>query len=517
MLPRGVGSISGLTSWTRYDELFGTAPGLGQGPRNIAYSFNADSMTTTVAPQLVPSENAIRTLAADPAFRLSAGNLVSTANSRIVTAPLILQYGLTRWLTIGAVVPLVETRSTTYGQLNPKLCGKPPANAPSTPPPCLFGFGANVGPNPGLTNPDLRSSEAQLVASFRAAATALQARLTQCQTNPTSDCSSLLSDPSAVTALIQTTSTTATAIETLYGGDPSHPGQLFVPLAGSTTESAIEARINGLVTQYQTFLPSAVISGTVAGAGGPGARNEMQQMLAIVGRDSLQLVDRSSIGDVSVGATLQLFNTFHDSTKTGPQARVSVHGEYRFATGEPANRNLLFDIGTGYGQPGVEVGGAADVLFGGHLSATVLGSYTAQLGTIDVARVPTPASLLFPLTPAIPGTYSAGNVLSLSVLPRWRFAGYFVLNGEYMLTNVGADNYVPVTTVASNLPLGNAAATTQALGFGFSYSTTGIANPVPRTMPFEVSFSHLETLTGTGGPIPKTFRDQITLRVFVGR
>ncbi len=498
VLPRGVGSLRVLTSWTRYDELLGTAPGLSLGPRNIGYSLNADSVTTAVAPQLTTSENAIRTLSADPAFRLTAGQLFTAANSRVVTAPLILEYGLTRWLTIGAVVPLVETRTTVFSQLNPQL-----------------GF-ANVGPNPGRTNAQARESEASLVSSFRAAATALQQQLAQCQANPTPDCATLLAQQATATALIQTTGATADAIETLYGGDPTHPGQLFVPLSGSAVQNTINARINGLLAQYQTLLPSAVISGTVAPAGGPGARAEMQQMLAAIGHDSLQGIDRTSIGDVSVGATLQLFNSFHDSTKTGPQARMSVHGEYRFATGEPADRNKYFDIGTGYGQPGIEVGAAVDAVFG-RLSATVLGSYTAQLSDIQVSRVPNPASLLLPLVNTVPGTYSAGNVISLSVIPRWRVAGFFTVNAEYTLTNVGADNYSAVSALAVPGIPGNAASTTQAVGFGFSYATIGISNAVPRRLPYEMTFSHLETLTGTGGPTPKTFRDQIMLRVFVGR
>jgi hypothetical protein len=500
VLPRGIGSVRVLTSWTRYDELFGTAPGLAGGPRNLAYSLNTDSVTVAVAPQLTAAENAIRTLSADPAFRLTAGNLVAATNSRVVTAPVILEYGLTKWLTLGAVVPLVETRSTVYAQLNPKL--NPLVGA------------ANVGPNPGITNPDLRSSEAALIASFRSASTALQQQLTQCQSNPTPDCASLLAQQSAAVALINTTGTTASAIETLYGGDPSHPGQLFVPIAGSTAENVIEGRIASLIAQYQSLLPSAVFSGTIAGAGGPGARNEMQELFAAVGRDTLHSTDRSGIGDISLGATIELLDTFHDSTRSGAQARVSLHGEYRLGTGEPANRNRMFDVGTGYGQPGVEVGLAADALFPRRLSATVLASYTAQLGTIAVSRIPAPASLLLPLTLPVSGTYSAGNVAALSIIPRWRVAGYFVLNGQYSLTNIGADNYSPAT--GGQIP-GNAAATTQAVGMGFSYSTVGISNPVPRQLPYEVTFSHLETLTGTGGPVAKTFRDQIMLKVYVGR
>jgi hypothetical protein len=498
VLPRGVGDARVLSAWTRYDELFGTAPGLTGFPRNIAYSLNTDSLTSARAPQLAPSEAAIRALSADPTFRLTAGKLVAAANSRIVTAPLILEYGLLKHLTIDAVIPLVETRSTVFQQLNPKLGA------------------ANVGPNPSLTSSQLRDSEGSLVASFRAAALALAQRLAQCQATPTADCATLLAQQSAVQTLIQSTGTTATAIETLYGGDASHPGQAFVPLSGSPIQNSIQARIVGLITQYQTLLPTVTISGTVAGAGGPGARIDMQQLLANVGRDSLASVSRTSIGDVSVGATLQLFNTFRD-TMAGRQARLAVHGGFRFGTGEPADRNKLFDVATGYGQPGIEVGAASDLTFNRHVSATVLASYTAQLGTINVARVPAPANLLLPLTDPVPGTYTAGNVASISIIPRWRLAGYFVIDGQYTLTNIGADQYVPVTTVASNASLGNAAATTQAVGFGFSYSTTGISNPAPRRLPYEVSFSHLETLTGTGGPVPKAFRDQVMLRVYFGR
>src|SRR6476659_5350993 len=58
VLPRGVGDARLLSAWTRYDELFGTAPGLTGFPRNIAYSLNTDSLTTVRAPSLAPTETA---------------------------------------------------------------------------------------------------------------------------------------------------------------------------------------------------------------------------------------------------------------------------------------------------------------------------------------------------------------------------------------------------------------------------------------------------------------------------
>ena len=111
--------------------------------------------------------------------------------------------------------------------------------------------------------------------------------------------------------------------------------------------------------------------------------------------------------------------------------RFAVHGGYRFATGEPANRNLLFDIGTGYGQTGDRSSARRPTCCSEATCRRPSSRRTRRSSArSDVARVPKPASLLYRSRSAIPGTYSAGNVLSLSVIPRWRFAGYFVLERQ---------------------------------------------------------------------------------------
>jgi hypothetical protein len=55
------------------------------------------------------------------------------------------------------------------------------------------------------------------------------------------------------------------------------------------------------------------------------------------------------------------------------------------------------------------------------------------------------------------------------------------------------------------------------VGIGFSYASVVSSDRGPGRIPFEVAFSHLETLSGSGGPVAKTFRDQIELRVYVLR
>jgi hypothetical protein len=507
VLPRHGFGVTLQSSWTRFDELLG---GKSSTPRNLGASFNTDSLGSMQIPALAASENAIRALSGTPAFQLTAGQLTTSANSRIVTAPVILQYGVTSRLTMGLVVPLVETRTTLVSRLNPH----PGA--------------ANVGPNPYLTGKNYGAPSA-LVQSFTAAAASLQALLSQCQQAPTTaGCSMVLSQ---APSLLTSSTAFSSALATLYGTDPATPGQAFVPLNSSNVQSAINKEIQGFRDSYQTLLNSDVIgAGTIAGAIGPAANGPLDTLLGRAGYDTLGIADHASVGDISIGATLQLVNTYGDSIAAAEGAtmfRFAVNGTARIGTGQPGNRNRLFDNATGYGQPGAVVGAAADILFHRRYSLSMVGSYTAQFGSVDVSRIPNFENDIFPLTGPVSGTYSAGNVVMLSLVPRIELSRYFSFNGQYQVIHVAQDTYTPGAIVndttgiafpaAFSSPPGLAAATAQQVGLGFAYSTVSSSDRGPGRIPFEVSFRHLETIAATGGPTPKTFQDQLTLKVFFGK
>ena len=510
--PRNAGRIRMLMSFTRWDDYLGDG-----GLRNIGSLLTTDSLGVARVPRLFANEADIRAASGIANFRLTAGNIVSIANSRIMTAPLILEYGLLSNVTLGVVVPLVETRTTLFAQLNPKV-----------------GI-ANVGPNPALFAGNAVTTNAALVQSLRDARTMLQTKLQGCITTPSgAGCATLLAQQATINQLFQNSDALATAVETLYGTDrTAHPGQPFVPFDSSVAQSAVRARVNGIATQYRTFLDSEVVRGQAVGAAGPGANAQLQSLLRAVGRDTLRSTDRASIGDVSVGLTWQVFNSypaFTDTTGGGFRARVALNGTYRFGTGQPANRNRMFDVATGYGQNGIEGNAAADIWFGNHLAATVLGSYTAQLGSINVNRVPSAGNIIFPLGPALRGTYSAGNVLQASLIPRLRLAGRLALTGQYSFVSVGADKYALAPLLNPDgtpfvgevegppvPPFGATATTYQQVGFGFTYSTASGRDRGPGGIPVEVSYNHLETLSATGNPAPKWWRDQVELRVFLGK
>ncbi len=476
----------------------------------LAAGLATDSLGTQQIPTLAPAEDAIRTLSASNGFRLTAGKLVATANARVVTSPLVAEYGVSDRLTIGLVVPLVQTRTTLFVALNPDT-GR-----------------ANVGPNPARFASDALSANASVVGQFRTAAATLQSRLTSCQANPTQpQCAPIVGHESAAQALIQSSNAFAGAIESLYGTSAATPGQLFVPLSGTAAQTAISARIAQFDTSYHAYLGASAISGTPAAAEGPAALRQLQQLVSGdelgIGRDTLSSTERTSIGDVSLAATYQLLNSFADSLAPR-RMRVVVNGAVRFATGQPPAPNRLFDIGTGAGQMGVDVGAAADVQLGRRFLLTGVGQYTVNLGSVDVARVANPANAPVPLTLSGSGTYSAGNVLSVLAIPRYRLAPELAINALYALRHTGADRFTTTTAFdlfpgpnVADAQRGAAGATEQQVGFGFSYSTVLEHDRAPGRLPLELSFLHIETIRASGGPVAKLFRDQVEARVYIAR
>ncbi len=83
-----------------------------QRQRTIAlgaeYSF--DSLGVAQLPALSGTQSAIASLTGSP-FHLTLGRTAAAADARISVTPINMEYGLTRRLTIGVMVPLVRTRT----------------------------------------------------------------------------------------------------------------------------------------------------------------------------------------------------------------------------------------------------------------------------------------------------------------------------------------------------------------------------------------------------------------------
>lgn len=526
-LPRGAVRLRATTSWARYDALFGTPGAPNNALRNLGWALNTDSLGPAQIPLLAGGEAAIRELTGESSFRLSAGQVLAAANARVVETPLILEYGISSRLTLGVVVPLVQARTTLEARLN-SIGTCPPAKLRT---PCPSGVQqvslANVGPNPSLTSPAALTNDSALVAQFRAAATALQGQLASCQANPLqAGCATLLARQSDAQALIQSSNSFAGALATLYGASSQSRGQPFVPLANGNEQSTINQRIADFNARYRDYFGDDRITGAVAAAGGLAAMRQLQALLtdSALARDTIGPTDRTGIGDVSVGATLQLANNFGDTSTAALgrlRYRLAVNGTFRVGTGEPAAPGRLYDIGTGTGQNGVIAGVAADVQTGRWIALTTIGSYTAQIGTVSVGARPAPLGDILPLVAPQRGTYTAGNVLSFAAVPRLRVTRYFTLDGVYVLQRQSAAAYTPASAQAADSTLAlfagatpYTATTAHQVGAGFSYSTVAAPDRAPGGIPAEVSFRHVETISGSGGPVAKISQDRIEVKLY---
>jgi len=489
-----------LISWTRYDALYGTPSG-GSTAVPLGSVFSDSAVGVASVPALAVTQSAVASLTSQP-FRLNAGLLQTSADARIATAPLVAEYGVTKRLTVGVMVPLVETRTTVLSRLNP-----------------LGATGANVGVNPARFGGAAAQQNAALIAGFTQAVSNLKGLIASCGAGSAdSRCAYVEANQATAQSLDQFATAFASGLATLYGSGAGS-GTYFVPLATSDAQTAITGKITDFAQQYQQFLGASnpLVATAPAGAAGAAALQQLQDSLLIGnGRDTVGTTSRTSIGDIEIAAAYQLLNTFSGDTNSargGLAYRLTLNGAYRIATGEPGAANRLFDIGTGYGQPGVRLGAATDLRFTGHFSVTGTGAYTIQLGSVNTARTANPGDALLPLAPAVPGSYSAGNDLTLHLVPRARLSGFWNFEGQYLLRRIGADRYTGAVTGAGSPGL--SAATEQDVGFGFSYSTVSSNARNTGRIPVEMSFTHLETIAGSGGPIPKSSRDQIALRVYL--
>lgn len=494
VLPKGTIMLRGLTAWTRFGSTYGGLDSTHEA-NSLDNAFQTDTLGVRQLPQLAPSEAALRTLTGNANLKLSVGSIISVADSRVVTVPIALEYGLTSRLTLGLMVPVLQTRTTLFVELNPQF-------GPNS---------SNVGPNPALfpQNTTALGQNQAVVASLDLSRQQLQTALQGCQTNPTAPVCSRQAEANQV---IATTTAFSDAIRTLYGTAIGQGGP-FVPRG--TTQTGIAARLVALNAQYVSLLGAGTyVNGAPAGAAASAANEQLQQ-LAIsppISLDSIGSPERISLGDIQLGAALNLFDSFRDTTRHTSAFRATLQGNVRFPTGGLGSASLPFDIGTGAGQTGVTGRAIIDARFG-RVVTTALGQYTAFLGSANVTRLPNTEYSLFPWIAPRLGAREAGNVIQAELTPRFMLTDYFTINGHYSFFHQGAASYT-ASDGAGLLPT-FAASTEQRLGIGFGYSMVGkIARGKASILPIELTFAHVETFYGSGGLTPKTFTDQIEARIY---
>ena len=498
-LPKGMLRFRALNVWTHFDNVFGGVDTTG-GARPLGTLFGAPELGVRELPSLQAAESALRTLTGNATLRLDLGRLVTTADSRVVTTPLSLEYGLTNHLTIGVTVPVVQTHSTVLIELNPLR--SPALRLPA---------GVNVGPNPAFLGlQSARDQNAALLAELRGAQADLAAFLAACSANPGS-CSPESVD--RATAARDRAAAYENAVSTLYG--TTTDGSRFVPLGTSPVAAAVAASLASLRDEVNAVLgASRYTFSAPTPANGPAAFRQLQDFAtdpAGIAFDSLGSPDRIGIGDVEVSMALQLFDGFRDTLRTGGmRARAAVRGVLRLGTGRPSDARVPFAIGTGTGQTSADVAGMLDLRLG-RVVASLAGQYTAYLASAEVERVPGDEFSIFPLGAPVRGSWRSGNAMQLEATPRILLTDYFAIHGLYVFRRQEGSSFTsPDVAVAPRFD----SSIEQRAGFGLGYSTLARYARGRTSVPIELFFSHMQTIAAHGGLTPQIRRAQIELRIY---
>ncbi len=510
-VPRGMARLRVVPSWSRFDTRFVGGSTDGSSTVPLAASIAAESLGVAQIPGLSASEAALRALTGDQGLRLSLGRSISTATSRIVTTAVVGELGLTRRVTIGAVLPIVQSRTELFVALNADDATR-----------------ANVGPNPARVGTASQTQAIALQTQLGSVRTTLQSRLTACDANPASDpnCPTILANRADVVSLLSETSAFGSAVASLFGASAGAPVQPFAPLTGTTAAAAIGNRLTTLRNRLRTYVGSAAdqITQAVPLAVGPAGFGNLQDLFTEgafgLSPDSLGPSYRFNVGDIELSAKMLVLEQGSWSAAPGApvpglRTRLSILGVVRLGTGTPTLERLphrYLEHGTGDGQTDIEGGAFVDLGVGRRLTLMAGARYTRQFGEIDAGRIPDESGVINPFTPLHEGTRRLGDIFIGEITPRYTLGRFLAVDAHYAAIVRGDDEYSP--TAEGEAPLRRGGFTEQRVGAAISYSTLrGARDRMPR-LPIEISIAHIETIAGSSAIVPRASREQVELRLY---
>ncbi|MEO5813670.1 MAG: hypothetical protein ABIT20_00130 [Gemmatimonadaceae bacterium] len=509
-VPKGVLRVKVTTVWTRFDERFTSS-----GRRPLSDDIATDSLGARQFPRLTPVEQGLQALTNDPLTRLSFGRLAARSDVRIVTTPFAFEYGVSRRLSIGVVVPVVQTRRNIQLRMNQDSLGR------------LDSTG-NVGWIPERLRQNAATVNQQVFAGFQNAADSLTKLLANCPANPNAaGCATVLANTADASSTRLAVQQFAAAVKAALGTDSA--SAYVAPRLNSVLATRIQDQRTLLNAKVQKYLGAGAGAATdVFSTASPFAyvdlqgRNGAQGLLQSPlggGFDSIQTTNTLRLNGFTIGAQYLLLDRFQLDTLPikGVQTRILVGGAFRYQPTFIDSTRKFGLVSDGDGS-GIEVRSAMDVI-SGRLGATIAGRFVKSLPrTMDGPVLGDPDA--FYLSPAFGSvTSTAGTVIGVDVTPRFLFGDWFALDGHYGYERRGATTYdvgASTETCAFCAPFSpnTSARSSQFVGVGLRYSTADAYLRGLAKTPIEVSFTHLEAISGDPG-VPKIRRDQIQLRLYL--
>lgn len=503
------------TTWNQWGSVFAT-DALGNTKRRpLLDALGTSSLGTTALPQLSGVEQAIRSLSGRTDFSLSLGTLEANGIVRQTVVPFAVDVGITRRVSIGIVVPYVESKQSTQLVLN------------------RLGTGATVGQNPTyatIGGSTARAANGLLLLQLSQARTQLLAEITRCVPTTALGCDAIRGNGAAAQLLVLQASATQRALATVYG-DSLRGGAPVVPINGSALQTTINTALGQLRTAFAGFgINSIAATSLPIGASvisGPGS------LAKIAGDSSYGLAysdlggkRRAGIGDVDLTASLLLYDTFAANQQTrllnrGRGVRSLLSGGWRFGTAGGRRVEDPFDVPIGDGANALLLRSTTDVMFNHRYWLSASLRVIHPLSDIVTVTLPLrPDSLVLAAFRRGTARRSLGQRAELELAPRLVLGDFFGVSAAYLYRHVSQDALAVLSGADASTPVGSSTAAPsrsfQAASIGLTYSSLSSYARGRSRYPVEVRFVHVEPLSGSGGVVPAVSTDRLELRVFTG-
>ena len=504
--------VGGL--WNDWDAVFADSAGTTRR-RALLGGVGRQGLGTSSLTGLQPVESAIRDLTGLPDFTLSLGTLEARGDVRQSSAPIFVDVGVTRRLSIGVLVPYVESRDNSVLVLN------------------RTGANVTVGANPAYgstTGAASRVANGTLLREIARARAGLTAEVARCAPAGATGCDAIRANPTGAQQLLARALQTQGSISTIYG-DSLRGGSAVVPFRATLLGEFINGRVSTLRTAFEEFGITAMgaaslpVGATVAY--GPGGLADVAGDSAFgLGYRRLGNTRRAGIGDIDLTASFLLFDSFAANqrrrlTSSARALRSVVSVGWRFGSAGADDATDAFDVAIGDGANGLLARSTTDLVLNRSLwmSATIRG--VKPFADDRIVAVPLRNdSTLFSAFGFAPARRELGTRVEVEVAPRYAFGDFFGLSAAYLYRRTGestldagseTSNVAPALFRSVTPP-----STFQAASMGVSFSTLASYVRNRSRLALEVIFTHTMPITASGGLVPAVSTDRLELRVYTG-
>jgi hypothetical protein len=455
-----------------------------------------------------------------PDVTTSLGTTRTDLRQRLAVTRLGFEYGLTDRIGLRVQAPFVRAR----------------AEASMT----LDGSGASAGLNPTLQGTDVAAANRAVVDAYAAAVAALTQRRDDCAGNPAAhpECATITAELASVNAAIARGSQFATALSTIYGAQGLDAGLRYVPMANSAAEAALRGVGNALRIEMERWGVTDVdtTTGFPLGAQAPITADELASLVtapvaAGLGAQPLRRSTRQDLGDVDLTLRVNLFDAFPTDSARAAANRFGLRSTlaltYRVGLGNFDLPDNLIDLGTGSGHDALAVHAITDVIVNARFWTTASLGWARAAEHERIVRVPLLAGVdLIGADREVPVRITPADLLELRLAPRWSLNDYLGLGGEWRYRTRGRDRVVAVEDPAvllppgATLPYGDGAIQTPSdsdehrWAWTLSYSTLGSQARGNARLPFELFYSHEQSVGSSRGIVPRRWEDRIQFRFY---